>query len=118
MAPIPALALATIASALPLLLAALLLGESAWPHHWGALVGLALASQVVGQGLMIYALVHFSPLVMGIALLSQPIVAGAVGWIAYDERMGALDLLGAALVAVALVLARRGPALGGEAREA
>jgi drug/metabolite transporter (DMT)-like permease len=74
------------------------------------LIGLALASQVVGQGLMIYAIGHLSPLVVGIALLSQPILAGAVGWIAYDERLGALDLLGGALVAVALVLVRRGSA--------
>lgn len=108
MAPLPALALSTIASIVPLLLFAVLLGEKVWPGHWGVLVGLALASQVVGQGLMIYAIGHLSPLVVGIALLSQPIVAGIVGWIAYDERLGALDFLGAALVAAALVLVRRG----------
>lgn len=108
MAPIPALALSTIASIVPLLLAALALGETIWPHNWGVLLGLALASQVVGQGLMIYALGHLSPLVVGIGLLSQPIVAGTVGWIVYGERLGALDFLGAALVAAALVLVRRG----------
>jgi drug/metabolite transporter (DMT)-like permease len=118
MAPIPALALSTIASALPLLIVASLLGETIWPQQWGVLIGLALASQVVGQGLMIYALGHLSPLVVGIALLSQPVVAGVVGWVVYDERLGALDFLGAALVAVALVLVRRGPALGGAAKEA
>ncbi|WP_163360603.1 EamA family transporter, partial [Klebsiella aerogenes] len=79
----PALALSTLASLLPLLLAALLFGEKFWPEHWGILIGLALASQVIGQGLMIYAIGHLSPLVVGIALLTQPIVAGAVGWIVY-----------------------------------
>ncbi|MET0245457.1 MAG: DMT family transporter [Sphingomonas sp.] len=109
MAPLPALALSSVASMVPLLLFAIALGERVVPDNWGILLGLALASQVVGQGLMIYAIGHLSPLVVGIALLSQPIVAGVVGWLAYDERLGWPDLLGALLVAIALVLVRRGP---------
>lgn len=108
MAPLPALALSSLFGTLPLLLVALVLGEQVWPERWDILVGLALASQVVGQGLMIYALGHLSPLVVGIALLTQPVVAGTVGWLAYDERLGVPDLIGAILVAVALVLVRRG----------
>jgi len=108
MAPIPALALSTLASAIPLLVAAWLLNETIWPEKWGVLIGLALASQVLGQGLMIYAIGHLSPLVVGIALLTQPIVAGTVGWVVYGERLGAPDLVGAVLVAIALVLVRAG----------
>ncbi len=108
MAPIPALALSTLASAIPLLVAAWLLNETIWPEKWGVLIGLALASQVLGQGLMIYAIGHLSPLVVGIALLTQPIVAGTVGWIVYGERLGVPDLIGAVLVAIALVLVRAG----------
>ncbi|HEU4959400.1 MAG TPA: DMT family transporter [Sphingomonas sp.] len=107
LAPLPALTLSSLASLLPLLLAAFALGERVWPHDWAPLVGVALASQVLGQGLMIYALGKLSPLVIGIALLTQPIVAGTVGWLVYDERLGAADLVGAVLVAVALVLVRR-----------
>ncbi|MCH7861483.1 DMT family transporter [Sphingomonas sp. NPDC092331] len=118
-APLPALALSTLASLLPLLVAALVAGEQFWPQHWGILIGLALASQVVGQGLIIYAIGHLSPLVVGIALLSQPIVAGAVGWIAYGERLGPAELSGAVLVAIALVLVRSGgPRVASEAGEA
>ena len=106
MAPLPALALSTVASLVPMLALALLLGERVVPHGWWPLVGLALGSQVIGQGLMIYALGRFSPLVVGIALLVQPIVAGAVGWIVYGERLGTGDLVGAGLVAAALVLVR------------
>lgn len=106
-APVPALAMSTLASIVPLLLYALVLGERIWPDHWGALIAMALVSQVVGQGLMIYALGKLSPLVIGIALLVQPIVAGAIGWIIYGERLGGPDLLGVALVAAALVLVRR-----------
>jgi drug/metabolite transporter (DMT)-like permease len=61
---------------------------------------------------MIYALGKLSPLVVGIALLIQPVVAGAVGWIVYGETLGAPDLVGIALVAAALVLVRRGPVAG------
>jgi drug/metabolite transporter (DMT)-like permease len=107
MSPLAALALSSLAGTLPLLGFAWLLGEAIWPQHWGVLIGLALASQVVGQGLMIYALGHLSPLVVGIALLLQPVIAGTVGWVVYDERLGVPDLLGAALVAIALVLVRR-----------
>ncbi len=106
-APIATLAMSTIASIAPLWLFAALLGEKILPDHWGVLIALAFFSQVLGQGLMIYALGKLSPLVMGIGLLVQPIVGGTVGWIAYGERLGAADLIGAVLVAVALVLVRR-----------
>lgn len=104
MAPVPALTLATIASLAPLALSAWALGEVFWPHQWGVLIGLALASQIIGQGLMIYSISLLSPLVVGIALLSQPIVGGAIGWIVYGERLGTPDAIGAVLVAIALVL--------------
>ena len=107
MGPLPALAISSSASVLPLLGFAALMGERIIPQHWGPLVGLALVSQVFGHGCMIYALGKLPPLVIGIALLIQPIVAGAVGWITYGERPGAPDLIGAAMVAAALVLVRR-----------
>ena len=72
-------ALSTLASVLPQLLFAWMLGERVWPSDWTPLIGLALASQVLGQGLMIYALGRLSPLVVGLALLIQPVVAGIVG---------------------------------------
>lgn len=107
--PLPILAVSTIASAPPLLIAAWLLGERILPADWTPLVGLALASQVVGQGLMTYALGRLSPLVIGIGLLVQPIVAATVGWAWYAEIPGPLDFVGAVLVAIALVLVRREP---------
>ncbi|MEG8018853.1 DMT family transporter [Sphingomonas sp. LR55] len=109
LAPLSALTLATTAGIVPLLVFALAMGERVLPAHWGPLIGLALCSQVLGQGLMIYALGRFTPLVIGIALLIQPVVAGVVGWLVYGERLGAADLVGVVMVAVALVLVRRGP---------
>jgi drug/metabolite transporter (DMT)-like permease len=111
MSALSSLALSTLASALPLLGFAMLLGERVLPGDWTAVVALAVVSQLIGQGMMIYAIGHLSPLVVGIALLIQPVVSATIGWIVYDERLGAPDLLGAALVAIALVLVReRGPA--------
>ncbi|RXD03228.1 DMT family transporter [Sphingomonas sp. UV9] len=109
LAPVSALTLSTLAGIVPLLIFALAMGERVLPTHWGPLIGLALCSQVIGQGLMIYALGRFSPLVIGIALLIQPVVAGIVGWFVYGERLGAADLVGVVMVAVALVLVRRSP---------
>ncbi|WBH15184.1 DMT family transporter [Sphingomonas radiodurans] len=109
MPPLPALGLSSAAATLPLLVAALLLGERIMPGDWTPLVALALLSQVVGQGLMIYALGRISPLVIGLALLTQPVVAAAIGWLAYGETLGSADLIGALLVAVALVLVRIAP---------
>lgn len=109
MAPLPALALSTLAAIAPLWLAALALGEGIMPVDWRPLIVLALMSQVIGQGLMIYALGKLSPLVVGIALLTQPVVAGTIGWIAYGERLGAADFAGAVMIAVALVLVRLTP---------
>lgn len=108
MAPVPALALSSLATVPPMLLLAFALGEQILPHNWWPLVALAVVSQLIGQGLMIYALGHLSPLVVGIALLIQPVVAATLGWIIYDERLALADFLGAALVAAALVLVRGG----------
>ena len=89
-----------------LLLIALLHGEPVWPHDWWPLVGLAVSSQLIGQGMLVYSLRHFSPLAIGLALLTQPAIASLAGWLAFGERLGAIDVVGMTLLAAALVLAR------------
>ena len=94
-------------TAAPLLLAiALVMGEPVWPQDWTPVVALAISSQIVGQGLLVYSLGHFSALVIGLALLTQPAIAAAVGWFAFGETLGALDIVGMVLVGAALLLAR------------
>lgn len=102
----PVLAIATAAGALPLLLLAAALGEQILPSDWTPVVLLSLGSQVIGQGLLVYAMGHLSPVVTGLGLLTQPIAAAAIGWLAYDERLSTTDALGALLIAIALVLIR------------
>jgi drug/metabolite transporter (DMT)-like permease len=96
----------SVASAPVLLLTALRVGEPVWPGVWWPLVSLALLGQVAGQGLLIYAMRHFTPLVFGLALLTQPAIAVAVGWLAYGEALTAIDFVGMAMVAAGLALAR------------
>ena len=106
LAPLPLLGWSTVASALPLLLFAYALGEQIMPTRWTPLIALALCSQVIGQGLMVYALGRMSPVLIGLTLLTQPVVAAIVGWLMFNETLGALDLVGATLVGLALVLVR------------
>jgi len=61
---------------------------------------------VLGQGLLVYALGTFPPLIVGLALLTQPAISALIGWLAYRETLSALDWLGAAAIAAALVLVR------------
>lgn len=96
----------SVAGAPVMLAAALLIGEPVWPTLWWPLVALALLGQVTGQGLLIYAMRHFPPLVFGLALLTQPAIAVALGWLAFGEVLGPIDFLGMAMVGAGLVLAR------------
>ncbi len=98
------LALSTLMTPLPLLAAALWLGEEIMPRDWTPLLLLALSSQIIGQGLMIYVVGRISPLVMGLSLLLQPMVGAALGWIQYSEKLAAPDWIGAAMIGLALVL--------------
>jgi drug/metabolite transporter (DMT)-like permease len=106
LAPMPVLALATVAGTLPLLLFALALGEQVVPGDWTPLILLSLGSQAIGQGLLVYAVGHLSPLVVGLGLLTQPVITAANGWLAYNERLSTTDFIGAALICAALVLIR------------
>jgi len=104
---------------IPVLLGiALALGEPVWPTDWTPILGLFVSSQLIGQGCLVYALKHFSPLVIGIALLTQPAVAALAGWLSFGEVLTAVDLLGVALVGSALVLAKvaEAPPRAGEER--
>jgi drug/metabolite transporter (DMT)-like permease len=106
LAPMPVLALATVAGAGPLLLFALLLGERIVPGDWTPLILLSLGSQVIGQGLLVYSMGHLTPVVVGLGLLTQPAVTALVGWLVYHERLSLTDAAGALLICAALVLIR------------
>jgi drug/metabolite transporter (DMT)-like permease len=101
----PLLALATGFGALALLGPALA-STPFWPKDWTPLILLALASQVIGQGLVVFAVGHLRPLVVGLTLLVQPAIAAIIGAMRFGEVPGLAEIAGAALVVVALVLVR------------
>lgn len=93
--------------ACPLLLAiALINGEPVWPTDWTPILILFISSQLVGQGLLVFSLRHFPPLVIGLALLTQPAVAALIGYQVFGEVLTLLDIAGMVLLGSALVLAR------------
>jgi len=95
------------AATLPILLgSALALGETIVPQNWSPLIALALSSQIMGQGLLIWALPRFSPLVVGLTLLVQPAIAAIAGWLIFGERLTAIDVVGGMMVGTSLVLIR------------
>ena len=104
--PLPLLLLATAFGAPVLLIAAWRLDEVIVPADWTALFALALCSQVIGQGLLVYALGHVPPLIVGVAMLTQPALSALLGYLYYGEALTGLDWLGAALIVTALILVR------------
>jgi drug/metabolite transporter (DMT)-like permease len=103
---LPLLLLVTLLATPILLLISLGFGERIWPHDWTPLLIFAVTSQVFGQGLLVYSIGVFPPLVVGLALLTQPAVSALIGWFAYGETLSAADWGGAVAIAVALVLVR------------
>jgi drug/metabolite transporter (DMT)-like permease len=106
LAPLPLLLLASAFGAAMLLPFSLALGETVVPADWTFIVVLAISSQVIGQGLLVYAIGALPPLVVGLALLTQPAISALIGWLAYGETLQPLDWVGAAAIAAALVLVR------------
>ncbi|MFL6801927.1 MAG: DMT family transporter, partial [Sphingomicrobium sp.] len=103
---LPLLFIASAFGAALLLPVSLVLGEQIIPANWTFVLILALSSQVIGQGLLVYAIGALPPLVVGLTLLTQPAISALVGWLAYRETLSPLDWLGAAAIAAALVLVR------------
>lgn len=98
------------ASAAILLPAAFLAGEELLPlsgYGWLVLVGLALLSQVGGQGLIAYALAQLTAAFSSVALLAQPVMAAVFAWLLLGESLGAWQILGGLLALWGIALARR-----------
>jgi drug/metabolite transporter (DMT)-like permease len=104
--PMPLLFLSSAIGAAMLLPVSLAFGERIIPSDWTFVLLLALGSQVIGQGLLVYGIGHVPPLVVGLALLSQPAISAFVGWTVYGETLSPFDWIGAAAIGTALVLVR------------
>jgi drug/metabolite transporter (DMT)-like permease len=104
--PMPLLFLSSAFGAAMLLPLSLAFGEQVIPSDWTYVFLLALGSQVIGQGLLVYGIGHVPPMIVGLALLTQPAISAFVGWAAYGETLSPVDWLGAMAIGTALVLVR------------
>jgi drug/metabolite transporter (DMT)-like permease len=103
---LPLLFVASAFGAAMLLPVSLGLGEQLFPTNWTFVLMLAISSQVLGQGLLVYAIGALPPLVVGLTLLTQPAISALVGWLAYHETLSPFDWVGAIAIGAALVLVR------------
>jgi len=78
-------------------------------HGWLLLIGLALVVHCVGQGLVAYALAHLPAAFGSVGLLVQPAAAGVYAWLLLNETFKPIQVVGAAIVISAILLARNAP---------
>ena len=91
-----------------LLLAALALGEDLNPGTaagWAACLSLGLV-HVAGQGSIAWALGRLPTALASVTVLVQPVVAAAIGWLVFSERISPLQAAGAAVLLAGVVLAQ------------
>jgi len=74
---------------------------------WGILLGLALISQVSGQGLIAYALAHLPAAFSSVGLLLEPVMATVFAWLILGETLAPWQALGGALVLGGIIGARQ-----------
>ena len=104
------MAWAGLVTAILLLPVTLLLGEGLLPldlRGWGILLGLALLSQVGGQGLIAFALAHLPASFSSVTLLVQPVMATVFAWLILSETITPLQGIGGVLVLGGIFVARR-----------
>jgi drug/metabolite transporter (DMT)-like permease len=73
---------------------------------WWLLIGCALTAQVLGQGLIAYALALLPAAFSSVGLYMQVIAAAVYARLLLDERLAAVQLAGGVVVLVAIALAR------------
>jgi drug/metabolite transporter (DMT)-like permease len=73
---------------------------------WAAVAGCALAAQVLGQGLIAYALAHLRPTFSALGLLVQTLGAAAAARLVLGERLSAIQIVGGVVIVGAIALAR------------
>lgn len=75
---------------------------------WAVLLGLAVVSQIMGQGLIAYAFAHLPASLSSVSLLIQPVMATLFAWILFKEQVGWMQFAGGAIVLAGIWMAKRG----------
>ena len=106
----PLMAWSTTITAIVLLPFAMLSSQPMLPQGaggWLVLFGLAIVSQIMGQGLIAYASAHLPASLTSVSLLIQPVVAALVAWALFGEAVGAMQFVGGAIVLAGIWIAKR-----------
>jgi drug/metabolite transporter (DMT)-like permease len=105
------MAWSTTITSMALLPIALTMPQPFWPASaagWWVLVGLALVTQVLGQGLIAYAFAHLPASLSSVSLLIQPVMATLFAWMLFGEAVGLAQIVGGGIVLGGIWLARKG----------
>lgn len=82
----------------PFALQSAMIPDAWWP------VAMLVGAQVVGQGLVVYAMPRVPPVLGGLCILLFPLINMMIGWAMYGEAMSVSQITGAVLVIGALAL--------------
>jgi drug/metabolite transporter (DMT)-like permease len=74
---------------------------------YGFVFLMALVPQLVGHGAIAWSLAHVAPTLVALAILFEPVVAGLMAWVLFDEKPGSIVLIGAAVVLVGVAIVVR-----------
>ncbi len=77
------------------------------PRGWLIVLALAVIPQVAGQSLIAYAMAHLPASLSSLSLLIQPVLAAVYAMAILGEGMGAMQVVGGAVVLAGIYLARR-----------
>lgn len=105
------MAWSTTITAILLLPVALLSPQPFWPsssHGWLVVAGLAVVSQILGQGLIAFAFAHLPASLSSVSLLIQPVVAAIAAWALFGEAIGAAQFIGGAIVLAGIWVSKKG----------
>ena len=104
------MAWSTTISAVALLPVAWLSPQPFWPSSgagWLVVLGLALVTQIMGQGLIAYAFAHLPASLSSVSLLIQPVMAALFAWTLFGEAIGTAQFAGGAIVLAGIWIARK-----------
>ncbi|MDD5466598.1 MAG: DMT family transporter [Anaerolineales bacterium] len=88
----------------------LISGEALFPPEisgWLVLLGLALLSQVFGQGAIAFALARLPAAFSSVGLLFQPVMSTMLAWLFLGEALGRWQMIGGVLALAGIFVARR-----------
>jgi drug/metabolite transporter (DMT)-like permease len=107
----PVIALSAVACTGVMLLTVLLRDAPILPTSlfgWQVVIGLAFTSQIIGHGLMTYAVAHLPGKLAAASVLVQPIWATWLAWLLLDETVPMIALISGTVILIGIYLTGSG----------